>query len=64
MKILEPKNSLTENNNSMMGITACQTQIKIELVNQKMSEGNMQNEAQRRKRMKNTKHRESTQKIQ
>lgn len=38
MKILEPKNSLTENKNSVLGITAYETQIKIEFVNQKINE--------------------------
>lgn len=38
MKILEPKNSLTENKNSVLGIIAYETQIKIEFVNQKINE--------------------------
>lgn len=38
MKILEPKNSLAEDKNSVLGITAYQTQIKIEFVNQKIVE--------------------------
>lgn len=38
MKILERKNSLAEDKNSVLGITAYQTQIKIEFVNQKIVE--------------------------